>query len=246
LSSTNLSDIPKGRTQRGVNKAIIDLLQKLHQQGKCKLNKVLDIPCGNGDYLNAFTRLFSPDKAIGGDIRQPDGKLNFEFLPMNATEEFHPLGDQTFDVVTAISGVMEFDNTTGFLRQCHKHLSDNGLLIVTNDNCQTVRDRISYFLTGRLRRFHLILDKQAPTYKHVPIAELAKILEELGMEIIDIKYTSRYPEDLILSPLAVILYGIQFWYLSSHYKHVSIERKKMLFPFDALMCRHYVMVARKV
>lgn len=61
-------------------------------------------------------------------------------------------------MVSSISGIMCFGNTDQFLRHCARQLRPGGLLLITNDNCATVRDRLSYLFLGRARRFQWLYE----------------------------------------------------------------------------------------
>ncbi|MFH2000175.1 MAG: hypothetical protein ABIK28_10865 [Planctomycetota bacterium] len=262
--------IPKGRTHKNVNYTILKWLMQDHVDKK-KLTTIFDIPCGKGVFLDTFIKLFEPEVVVGADVLDQQ-ITGFRYRNVDATRDFdlrdelrddtseryltgynesghnesgHNESGQGFGIITSISGISEFDNTSGFLRNCVENLSDHGYLIVTNDNCLTVRDRISFLLFGRFRRFKLLLGEFAPTYKYISLSELEKIFKENRLEILDIIYVALKPVDLLLSPLAVFLFPFKLLYLGLRHRNVPLSYKLKLFPFKTLLCKHYICICRK-
>ena len=231
-----------GLTQHGVYEAIIDFAGSQINQGS-PLSRALDIPCGQGEFLHAFQDRYYLDSAVGADI-SPVDRPQFEFRQVDITRGFGFPGDEKYDLVTCISGIPEFDNTTAFIGNCKMHLKPDGWLIVSNDNSFTVRDRVSYLLSGRLRRYSLMFVDKEPTYRHVPIQELSKIFSEQGLELHRVQYLSLRSEDLIWLPLACLIYPFQWLYLRRLAKKFGRRSVRMLFPFSALLQRHYILYAK--
>ncbi len=207
--------------------------------------ELLDIPCGHGEFALTVRRLFPSSRVVGADLGRSAIGPEVPCICMDASKPF-PLSDrERFDAIASISGVMEFDNTAGFVSECARRLKDGGRLIITNDNAFTVRDRLSFLLLGRLRRFKLLLEAHQPTYKHIPLQELVKIFAEQKLTLERVEYTSVLREDLLFLPLALLLYPLQWLYLRRLDSPVSPAIRARLFPLRALLCRHYIVVARK-
>jgi len=164
---------------------------------------------------------------------------------MDAAKPFPFSVDEQFDAITSISGVMEFDNTAGFVSECVKRLKPGGRIIITNDNTFTVRDRLSYLFLGRVRRFKLLMEAHSPTYKHVPVQELLKIFFEQKLTLERVEYVSFRDEDVLFLPLALILYPLQWLYLLALESPVDRTTRARLFPLRALLHRHYIIVGKK-
>ena len=164
---------------------------------------------------------------------------------MDAAKPFPFSADEQFDAITSISGVMEFDNTAGFIAECVKRLKRSGCIIITNDSAFTVRDRLSYLFLGRVRRFKLLMEAHARTYRYVPVQELLKIFLEQELTLERVDYVSFRDEDLLFLPLALILYPLQWLYLLTLDSPVDRTMRAQLFPLRALLCRHYIIVGKK-
>ena len=230
--------IPKGSTQRDVNYQILKYLT-----GK-KITKILDIPCGSGQFIKTFMAIFKPDIAYGIDVSAANPQPDFTMKQLDASKgfDFSDEVEQGFDLITSISGVMEFDNTSGFIQSCKHNLAKDGYLIITNDNCFTLRDRITYLFIGKFRRFKLLRNKYSPTWKYLALGELEKIIQENNLCITKVIYSAFYIEDLIFLPFAIALYPLHILYLLTHAREYSFEYKISLFPFKSLLFRHYILV----
>lgn len=115
--------------------------------------EVLDIGCTNGYHRKDWIHRQIVEVAgntIGLDIEvsrieemQAEG---FQVMEGNATD-FNI--SKTFDVIHAGELIEHLDNFHGFLSSCHKHLNDDGLLIITTPNALRITNFL-YSLTGRL------------------------------------------------------------------------------------------------
>jgi 2-polyprenyl-3-methyl-5-hydroxy-6-metoxy-1,4-benzoquinol methylase len=243
VNETNLQTIPHGNTQRGVNRAVFSFLQsRFSPNGAFSL---LDIPCGRGEFALAVKRLFPSSTITCADLHAQAPGAEVRFLSMDATKPFPFSAGELFDVITSISGVMEFDNTAGFISECAKQLKPGGRIVITNDNAFTVRDRLSFLFLGRLRRFKLLMEAHSHTYKYIPPQELLKMFFEQHLTLERVEYVSLYYEDLLFLPLAIVLYPLQWLYLFTLTSSVLRSIRTQLFPFRALLCRHYIIVGKK-
>lgn len=220
------------------------VLEYLASRG-AEWTSLFDVPCGSGDFLEEVGRRHPGRKLLGADIAAPE-RRGFDFIRFDASKDFPIPPAARFDVITSISGVMEFDNTSGFIRNCLERLNEGGALVVTNDNCFTVRDRLSYLLIGRLRRFPLLLEAGTPTYRHVPLQELCKIFYEQGLRLEKVRYVGFFPEDFLFLPLALLLYPLQLVHLLTRRSNVPRPERIRLFPFRSLLARHYVLFLSRV
>ena len=148
----------------------------------------------------------------------------------------------TFSLITCISGVMEFDNTLNFLRQLREHITDDGLLIVTNDNLLSVRDRVLYFFTGRFRQFPIFVADDAPTWKILPLQNLLRILKDAGFESGEIRYVPAKATEWLWLPLALPIYLFQIFSFALGGGPVPYKEKAARYPFASLLSRHYVLI----
>ena len=139
---------------------------------------------------------------------------------------------------------MEFDNTLSFFERLKESLAENGLLVVTNDNLLSVRDRILYLLFGRFRQYRLFIQTNEPTWKILSLHNLLRILSEAGFSIAEIKYVPTKKSEWIWLPFALPIYTFQYLYLRFGEKEIPFAEKYKLYPFSSLLARHYIVVCR--
>ncbi len=222
---------------KGLHQEILKYLQASKPFTTC-----LEIPAGRGEFLAVLQQNFPKATFFGGDLRRVSCK---NFIQFDLTKSFPIRPAVKFDVIISISGIMEFDNTSGFIKQCVRHLQKGGLLIISNDNIMTVRDRLSFLIIGRVRRFSLLFTPYQPTYKMIPTQELYKIVQENDLDLEDVVYCSIFPEDFLFTPLAVFLFLFHLVYLFTLKHPIPIPMRFKLFPFQAFLFRHYFFVCRK-
>lgn len=238
-----MDSIPRGATARGVNRAVLAYLLKKESEGGTFA--VLDIPCGQGEFLSTLKSFFPKATACGSDMAVPAGSGTVGFAAVDASRPFKVFEGQTFDYVISISGVMEFDNTLQFLESCRNHLRDEGTFIVTNDNLLTLRDRIEYLLFGKFRQYSAFMVADEPTWKILPLQNLLRILHDAGFSVVDLSYVSLKTKDWLWLPLAVLVYPLQRLYLQFKRSGMPLRQRLRMHPFKSLFYRHYVVVCEK-
>ena len=237
-----MNSVPQGLTQKGVNKSILNELNKIFE----KPINWLDVPCGHGDLLEYGYQELKQKNLVGIDLFPPTNKNTVQYLKIDVSLPFSenvPL--KPFDLITCISGVMAFDNISMFFRETRRILKKDGVLVVTNDNFWTLRDRISYLLTGRFRRFKLCNDKNEGNWNIVTLSTLHQSLEMQGYQVEKIQYTSIYPEDWLLLPLAFIIYLFQGLHLLTRKSDIPVKKRFEMFPITALLARHYILYCKQ-
>jgi 2-polyprenyl-3-methyl-5-hydroxy-6-metoxy-1,4-benzoquinol methylase len=242
-SDLELSQIPRGNTCRGVNRAVIEYL--IEMGGNYDGKSFLDIPCGDGALMKTLRYFFPKADVKGCDYRQPKHPMERDFEQVDASRPFSVFSGQQFDVLTSVSGVMEFDNTLQFFGQCKAHLKDDGLFLLTNDNIVTVRDRIAYMLLGKVMPYALFVSQQQHTWKVIPLHNLIRILQDAGFSIQKIQYVSIRAKDLLFLPFALILYPVQFLYMHFTKNAMPRRMRHTLYPFASLLYRHYIVICKK-
>lgn len=218
-----------------------EVLRYLSETGR-EINSLLDIPSGDSEFIAEVKKQYPSALVAGGDVN-PHGE---NAICLDATRPLPIRKEIKLDAITSINGVMEFDNTIGFVKSCAEHLNKDGLLIITNDNISTIRDRLSFLFTGRVRRFDLFMSARQPTYKSIPIQELHKIFQECGIKMTKVRYFSIIAEDFFFVPFAVIIYPVQLLYMLFTKRNVSLKTKFTLFPFKSVIARRYFIAGQKV
>ncbi|MEP7076408.1 MAG: methyltransferase domain-containing protein [Acidobacteriota bacterium] len=236
---TDLDHIPRGNTAPGVNRTVIDYLST--KIDRATQAAVLDVPCGNGEFIAAVTTLFPGLTAVGVDIAPPD-REGFVKADLSSSEELK--FETRFDVITSISGVMEFDNTLNFLRRLREIIADDGLLIVTNDNLLSVRDRVLYFFSGRFRQYPMFIADDAPTWKILPLQNLMRILRDAGFETAEIRYVPAKWTEWFWLPIALPIYLSQNLAFALGRDAVPYKEKAARYPFVSLFSRHFILICR--
>lgn len=235
--------VPKGNTQKGVNHHVYQLLQQTVDLKKPL--KMIDVPCGDGTWA-AFIKKNHPEvKMTGVDFFADAGNQSFEFHKASAHEYFRDQKPVSIDVITCISGVMCFDGIVDLFKAFHQSLNSGGLLVVTNDNFMTVRDRLSFLFFGQFKRFKLCYEKNEGNWNSVLPQALQMLFVRYEFKNIKVKYTSTYTEDYLFLPIAILIYPVFFIYLMTRKGPMTRAERKKLFPFQSLLARHYVISGEK-
>jgi len=236
--------IDRGQTQTDVNRTVLEIICR--QADENTPVRLLDLPCGNLEFLSYVKTLFPAAEITGADIVKPEMQQGIAFVQMDFTREFTIPPEKKYDVITSISGVMMFGNTLAFIRNCIDHLETGGSFIITNDNAATIKDRLSFFFLSRYRLFNAVFEDKEHLTENISINKLCHLLRTNGVAVEEIRYTSLYKKDLLLLPFALLAWCTQFLYLKRLHTKILRSQIKMMYPFRHLFCRHYVIVGRKV
>lgn len=243
------TQVPKGSTCPGVHALVLQLLtQNVPTEGAKSL---LDIPCGKAEFLSVLHQLFPGWTLHGADLFTAPKSEGYSFHQVDAAKGFSISSHPAFDYVTCISGVMEFDNTLNFFKDCNRHLHDRGILFISNDNHGSVYDRLSYLFLGAFRRpYRIFVAPGQTTWRVITINNLCRILLDSGFEVVDVHYVSTSFKDMFLGILfGPLLYTIQRVYRfldkATRRSAVSQHLQRKLYPFKSYFCRHYVLVCKK-
>ena len=243
VGTMNSVSVPKGNTQKGVNKQVYRILS---ESVDLKLPlRMVDVPCGDGIYAEFIKKNHPQSLMTGVDFLTTVKSKMFEFHKLSAQDYFSLQKPVDVDVITCISGVMCFDGLADLFQSFHQALRSGGLLIITNDNVMTVRDRLSFLFFGQFKRFKLCYEKSEGNWNLILPQALKMFFDRHGFKKINVKFTSTYTEDYLFLPLALIIYPIFFTYLMTRKSHLSRRERLSLFPFQSLLARHYVISGQK-
>jgi ubiquinone/menaquinone biosynthesis C-methylase UbiE len=243
MHEINFDLVPRANTQKDVNKTVLGILEQRKLLNSS--TKILDNPCGQGEWAEFLNSSVGIREIVGIDYSAPiDRASQVRYYKMDSSLPFaEKISGQKFDVVTCISGIMAFDNFSQYLSECRKLLSPGGVLVITNDNLWTLRDRLSFFFFGRFKRFKLAFNRPEGNWNIVPIQTLLRALEKQNFKIEDVCYTSIYFEDWLMLPFALILYVPQFLYLLLSKSDQPMSERFRTYPWRAMIARHYVVTA---
>ncbi|WP_299286815.1 class I SAM-dependent methyltransferase [uncultured Mucilaginibacter sp.] len=237
-------NIVRGQTQKNVNRTLLTYL--FNRFPKDMKMSILDLPCGNLEFLKYVKTLFPHSELTAADIVTPGATPGINFHQMDLTQNFTLSTGQKFDVVSSISGVMMFSNTLSFIRNCTERIKTGGTFILTNDNNATVKDRLAYFFLGRYRIFNLVFEDQELMTENVPIHELIRLMRKNHIRIDDITYTSFDMKDALFLPFALVAYVSQWLYLKRLNTKIPEDLKWKMYPFKHLLCKHYIIIGTKL
>lgn len=233
--------IEQGNTVAGVTAYVIESLRRL----KPDLASLFDLPAGEGHFLKAARAYFPKAKLQGADAFAPSLPEVQDLILKIQANEWTPEAS-SLEAVTCISGVMCFDNLDVLFAKSATALKPGGLFVVTNDNVLTVRDRFSWFFGGHPKRFRLMYGNPERNWNLVLPQALYGFFDKHGFEKVEVRYLSARSEDYFFLPLALALYPFQFLYLMLYRKTKhSLREKLQLYPFKAMICRHYVLIGQK-
>jgi ubiquinone/menaquinone biosynthesis C-methylase UbiE len=242
--NTNLLDqIPKANTQKGVTRQVFLFLQKYLQLNQNL--KLIDVPCGEGHFSNFLMQQFPQLQIHGVDFYAKNPAPKFHFYALKAHDYFLKHSPQQIDAICCISGVMCFDGIPDLFSQFQSCLKPDGLVIITNDNIMTIRDRIHFVMFGSFKRFRLMFSEDQGNWNVLLPQALWMHLRRQNLEVLDVRYTSIYSEDWIFLPLALLLYPIFWLYMMTAKGPMPKTIRRKFFGFSSLLARHYVIVAQK-
>ncbi len=124
---------------------------------------VMDIPSGSG----AFARRLAEKghNVIAADVVNSGDIAGVEFHQADMNEPL-PAEDGSIACISCIEGIEHLERPFDFVRECHRVLSDDGILILTTPNTSAIRSRWRYFLTGFHNKCKYALDETTPNPLH--------------------------------------------------------------------------------
>lgn len=238
--SSSLS-IPKGNTQPGVIAAIYQFLQTLPLSPRA----ILDVPCGKGEFLAFLQQVYPSAQAVGVDLFEtPLPQIRDQFIQSDMRIWDFARG-KSFDLIFSVSGVMQCDDLFGFFEKSYRHLNTDGHLIVSNDNVMTIRDRISFFFFGEVKRFRKFFSRDEGNWNLVLIPALIKHYETQNFRELKIVYCSCKPEDLLFAPLIPIFFLFDLIPLLFAKSDWPLHKRISVYSWKHYLYRHYFVSGKK-
>jgi hypothetical protein len=239
-----LDEVERGNTCPGVNAEILHYIAR--RLDRSLPLRFLDVPCGDGAFLRSAARIFPASERFGADLcaAAETSDSIMEVISFDAAREHLPQNLGKFDVITSISGIMEFGNCLFFLEGLREMLSENGILIVSNDNLLSIRDRLLYAAFGRTRQYNGFAGS-FPTWKPTSVSALIRTIQEAGLVPFELQYVRPRIQEYLWSPIAMPVYAVQRLYDRISGFDAANKSGLNLRPFNSLFSRHYFIACRK-
>lgn len=126
------------------NPYLHELVWNLLKNKQC--GHLLDIPSGPGYFaLNAQEHGFEVTAAEIDESLHFFDKIRYRKTNMSDTMLFD---SESFDYIVSIEGIEHIENQFGFLRECSRLLTKDGMLFLTTPNASSLANRFTYLLTG--------------------------------------------------------------------------------------------------
>jgi SAM-dependent methyltransferase len=124
---------------------------------------VLDIPCGEGAFLERLRGLGLDGHGADLVNRLTRPGARFTAADMNAPL---PFADGTFDAVVCIDGIEHLERPFDFVRECRRVVRPGGVLLVSTPNISALRSRWRWLLTGFHNKGKVPLNERDPNPWH--------------------------------------------------------------------------------
>lgn len=168
------------RTLSGLHQAVQPTLQSLVPGGAT----VLDLGAGTGAWAHRLTQLGYRVTAVELE-RSAFRAEGVECLQIDLNSHFSAqVPGGPFDAISAIEVIEHLENPSQFLRECRALLKENGVLLLTTPNIQSVPARLRFLATGEIRMFGRDPRLNDPTHiSPIHLDLLERIAARAGLEI---------------------------------------------------------------
>lgn len=175
------SDRATPLTERAVPGLHESLLARL-PPGLSRDARILDVGCGTGAWLDRLRRLgFSNLHGIDADIAQVSCEgASIAQADLNHPDRWPVTG--RFRLITAIEVIEHIENVGVFLDRAGEYLEDDGYLLITTPNVESLAARLRFLLLGELKQFDSIGD-QTHVFP-VLLTTVSRILERRRLRIV--------------------------------------------------------------
>lgn len=108
--------------------------------------KILDAPCGPGDLAIALDK--AGFETWGADIESGAQEFLGERFRIVDLATALPWTDESFDLLICVEGIEHLENRFSFLREAHRVLRRDGILLITTPNIVSLRSRVRFLGSG--------------------------------------------------------------------------------------------------
>jgi len=191
-------ELPSGlpaRTVPGLHDEVLHVFRR-HMPPPAR---VVDLGAGSGAWA---ARLVSEGYSLTA-VERDAAFYRFEGAPLvvaNLNEPFSARLQGPFEALTAIEVIEHLENPRAFLRECHKLLQPQGLMVLTTPNIENVPARLQFLVTGNLRMFGRDARFNDPTHiTPIHTFMLERMLRDTGFLLVT--HTFNQPVPSVTRPL---------------------------------------------
>jgi SAM-dependent methyltransferase len=143
------------RTISGLHDFLDPILKRYAIPG----GRAIDLGAGSGALAVRLRNLGY--EVIAVDMNGERYKADIPFIQMNLNNpDFSPLGNGTFDFVTAVEVIEHLESPILFLRHIRSLCKPDGIALITTPNMDNAPSRFRFLLTGKLH----MMDKEVPNH----------------------------------------------------------------------------------
>jgi 2-polyprenyl-3-methyl-5-hydroxy-6-metoxy-1,4-benzoquinol methylase len=119
---------------------------------------------------------------------------NIRILKSDLDREDMSFDDGTFQAVLCSEVIEHLDSPSRLIREAHRILVDNGMLILTTPNIARIRNRISFFLHGVSPnicppgKYSPFSSHEWLHFREYTLEEIHKLLGENGFQVVESSY----------------------------------------------------------
>lgn len=153
--------------------------------------RVLDAPCGPGDLTEGLAA--AGFDAWGADIdAQAQSRLGERFCVADLAGKL-PWNNESFDALLCVEGIEHLENRFSFLREAHRVLRREGILLITTPNIVSLRSRVRFLGSGFYHKDpRPLLESERHPLHHIGLAtfpELRYALHTSGFQLRETSHT---------------------------------------------------------
>lgn len=121
-------------------------------------------------------------------------KSQIDIIRLDLDRQDLSFNDKTFQVVLCSEVIEHLDSPSRLIREAHRILVDNGMLILTTPNIARIRNRISFFLHGVSPNicppgeYSPFSSHEWLHFREYTLEEIHKLLGENGFQVVESSY----------------------------------------------------------